>query len=46
MFDLVPWRQPEVQTATATDRYAVDLWNKMDNVSKRFLGGDIRWPER
>lgn len=42
MFDLIPWRRRDVETAP--DRSAVDLWREMDSVFDRFFG-DMGWRE-
>jgi len=43
MFDLIPWRRRDVETAPEWS--AVDLWREMDNVFDRFFG-EMRWPGR
>jgi len=43
MFDLIPWRRRNVETAS--ERSAVDLWREVDNVFDHFFG-DMRRPER
>ena len=43
MFDLIPWRRHDVETAP--DWSVVDLWRERDTLFDRFFGDTI-WPDR